>query len=807
MKKSTNKINRVLLFTGTLLFSISASAQTNYRFGTASGTGGATGSGYSLTDQKATFVNSASPSVYGTTNVTMSLSSQQYGNATAYKFEGMTDTTYKGAVAFGAAGVDLVNTIPGSFNRFATLALFGTTADNHFTINKKASAGTGITTTTTGAFSLGIFTDVLMDTAGKNINGITDLNTDIRFADLTLTFNEPVSNPVIHLGGLGGTTFQTLSGPGGVRKSWLGYSGAFELLDAYTVTRLSGSAYFDVDTLAGKVRDAAVWLGNSSAATGTCFGGKTSYGASGSFVVNAINISSLHLRIYLRSDPGRITASIAVTPCDGSVADSSFTAAYYPRWSTKNDVRADGFTLSVSFAREKITGNVFNDPDGGNVNNSSGVANLIPAGIYANLIDTATGLVIKSVIVGTNGVFDLGEQNANGYKVILSSSLGTAGSLPPSFTPPAGWVSTGAFNGASNTGNTGNLAGISQIFTVNESSNTTDINFAMERTPTATTKTFSVVKSDFSSTPPATYPVVPGYVSILSSSPALVGYDGTGGKLSGTDPDDCALPNNCNTGSTFTIGVINSNTLLYYDFGSGPVALSNNTVINGYDPAKLVIYGQEGSGTTGSPVGFTYSMTDAAGMVSSPAIYSIISATPLPVILLSFSVTQSDNNQSLLAWNTAIEANLAIIKIEYSSNGMEWEIIGARQPKGNNSEYSFIHAHPAYGDNFYRLKFVEIGDNATYSPVRSLDFDKMGSSGINLYPNPAHQTIQITGDGILLDGAKIQLINSRGQVIFATVNMRKNQSVSVDISELPKGLYIVNVMVKGNNYSRSLIVE
>lgn len=753
-------------------------AQTNYRFGTSSGPGGAVGVGYTVAGQKATFVNSATPTVFGSTNVTVSITNQQYGNATSNPLEGMTDPLYTGAVAFGAAGNDVSNIAPGAYNRFPTLSFYGTPANNQFTINKLAAPGTGIITGNTGAFSIGILTDALTNSAGNNIHGVSDLNTDIRFADITLTFNEPVSNPVIHLGGLGGTTDKVFSGPG--KRSWLGYTPVFELLDAYTITRLSGAAAFDVNTATKKAGTNSPWIGYHSTIA-QCYGGKLTYGASGSFSVNAVNITTLTFRIYLRSDAGRLTDDFGITPpCDGSVTDYSFTATEYPCWSETTKVRADGFTLSVSFARVKISGNVFNDPDGGYVNNSTGTSNLIPSGIYANLIDTATGLVLKSVSVGTNGVYDLGEYNASGYKVSLSSSAATPGFAPPSFTPPAGWVSTGAFNGNPNTGNTGHINGISEPFAVTEAANIVNINFGMQQLPESDNLSVTIPQPN------------------SGDSLVLNGSAGHPPLLAGSDAQDGIY-----TGASGVVrnpsGVIITslpvNGLLYYE---GNPVVAGDTISN---PALLTIV-FAGIGYTS--VSFEYTYLDAAGFADpTPAVYHVNWSSPLPVTLISFKAYTKGDDKILLEWATASEQNNKGFEIERSPDGSHWGSIGfilsvAIDGKSNKRlDYSFADNIPLSGMNYYRLKQYDFDGYIAYSPVRTIRYNQQNA--ISIYPNPVKDNLSISG----LEGTEqIKIYNTSGVLVY---HQKAGQS-DISLAHLSEGLYYLQIVgIDGNVLSYRLM--
>jgi len=117
-----------------------------------------------------------------------------------------------------------------------------------------------------------------------------------------------------------------------------------------------------------------------------------------------------------------------------------------------------------------ITGTVFNDPDGGNVNNSSGTVNVIPSGLYANLINNTTGLVVASVPVATDGTYSICD-NAPGTTcyVNLTNVQSTVGAAAPASALLSSWMNTGEFIGAENTGTDGTIDGKSTTFTISSS--------------------------------------------------------------------------------------------------------------------------------------------------------------------------------------------------------------------------------------------------------------------------------------------------------------------------------------------------
>lgn len=501
-------------------------------------------------------------------------------------------------------------------------------------------------------------------------------------------------------------------------------------------------------------------------------------------VLGSITVSSPLGTSYEYSKDGFVS-SIQSSPVFGSLSPSIYTiSARYV--GTTGCVTSKLDTIGAA-----ICGNIWDDANGDATNISE---NPITSGVWVNLVNPSTGAVLKSVQVDASGNYSFtGLPQSTNYQIILSNTDQTGVSSLTTSSLPTGFVATGT--NLSGIASTTNKTGIISVNT--GTSGITQQNFGIEQPPTATPKAFTVATTAFSGTPPATYPAVSGYASIISNSTNLTGYGTTGGLLSGTDPEDCPAAYACNSGSTFTIGTINSNTLLYYDFGSGPVAITTGTVITGYDPSKLVIYGALGSGTVGTPIGFTYSITDAAGEESPMATYEITSTTVLPIQLLQFTATkQGGSNSALVDWLTG-EENVGIqYHLQHSTTGQNWTNIAMQ--KANNkglseNKYSYVHSNLTSGKHLYRLLIVDIDDAKSYSPTRNVVIEGTNNYQISLYPNPvADKFTIITSDGSVLKS--IGVYNMKGQQLQQLSNVVSG--TQINMSQYPAGIYMIKTIDK-----------
>lgn len=162
----------------------------------------------------------------------------------------------------------------------------GVPANGNFTSASSAN-GTGVMIANNRAVRMYVMTYPLR-VAARSTSGIHAL------ADLTITFNRPVNNPVIHLGGLGGTA-----------NSGLGFSGHFNItasnvaLANLSLTRLSGIDATGFQTSGLTISNGSAVMTGSGTGSG-----------SGSVRINGTGITTLTFTVSIKGD-GTQTATTA----------------------------------------------------------------------------------------------------------------------------------------------------------------------------------------------------------------------------------------------------------------------------------------------------------------------------------------------------------------------------------------------------------------------------------------------------------------------------------------------------------------
>jgi hypothetical protein len=245
-----------------------------------------------------------------------------------------------------------------------------------------------------------------------------------------------------------------------------------------------------------------------------------------------------------------------------------------------------------------------------------------------------------------------------------------------------------------------------------------------------------------------------------------------------------------------------------YNAATGIPGPNNNngapTVIGAY-PTGLTVSVVPGT----SPVQYsvTFPVTGFSGFYCAPC--NPLGQT-LPVDLLSF-VGRTANGINILDWATASELNNAKFEVERSTDGVNFEYIGAVKGNGTTNvrhDYKFADNQPVSGVNYYRLRQIDTDGKYKYSNTIQLTvkIDRLVIGTI--VPNPTSGAMNYVVYAPEQVNATLSIRNVLGQVIYTNSASLKNgnNQIDFDATELAAGTYIIFVQdAKGRTAQRQFV--
>jgi hypothetical protein len=673
------------------------------------------------------------------------------------------------------------------------------------------------------------------------------------YGDLVIKFNRPVKDPVIHIGGLGGSfNYQPITaGPRLISY----FTTELELTNTgLSSTFMAGNEFLNL--VGNNLLNSAPNPNGGSVNDGSTSGGFNNYGAASGSIRITGTVQELVYRVYVRGSNS--------SQFNFSVSASSLTSA------DRDPFNGDLWYLGVSLDKptQQISGTVFLDKQietpaatTSDITKSFGISNdSTNAGgpLYAYLVNTA-GNVVQRVLVSDNGLYIFNNVANGTYTVRLSTALVNVGLAQPAASLPAGWVNTGEKIGRT-AGDDGATDGTSISFTISANEIKTDVNFGIKTTtclpgnnilftnPTipatgyfggfefAGNTNFYPTGVNFSSGNGfifARTPLAAGDYSITANASSFSNTLGSYNALGGNN--QMVVKPSANNQTAYYIvdsaGKNSSNIQSYFKCQSGSnfrgwlanasgVAATVRIKIYDADDATKV-FGTQDITLTGVAgnwipfdvpwiIGYCPNLSTSATKKIRLDIISIdgqpfsideLCLVPppatLPINVSEFTVSKTACTANL-AWKTSTEGNSDRFEVEVSSsNNPVYTTAGSVTAAGYSTQtktYRYSYPMQAGVVYFFRLKLIDKDGSFKYSDIVSASCTK-GKGDIVILPNPVKTTFYISG----MEKGKNSIV-----VYAANGQLVKTQAISqdhgeVDISYLAPGMYTVKITSEAGN--------
>jgi Secretion system C-terminal sorting domain len=249
--------------------------------------------------------------------------------------------------------------------------------------------------------------------------------------------------------------------------------------------------------------------------------------------------------------------------------------------------------------------------------------------------------------------------------------------------------------------------------------------------------------------------------------------------------------------------------------GGGGVIYSNaalnaaSTVTGG---ANGVSSGTDATDNFGAVSGSVGILTQTFPFSQLPPNMQKCQSTILPVVLSSLTATYNSTGYTLVSWSTSNQVNASYFEVERSSDGIHFMPVGQVFVDQSSDP---VHNY-SYNDNlagvsssvlYYRLKLVDADGHYGYSKVVAINLDQ-NDTKMSVYPNPATDYAVLKIFTEKPGTAIMRLLDESGKQIKSGSYALSHGSNNVMIDQLamlPKGMYVVQILVNNNLYNQKLI--
>ncbi len=163
-------------------------------------------------------------------------------------------------------------------------------------------------------------------------------------------------------------------------------------------------------------------------------------------------------------------------------------------------------------------------------------------------------------------------------------------------------------------------------------------------------------------------------------------------------------------------------------------------------------------------------------------------------------------------WNVNNVDDISGFELYKSNDGSGWELIAYLESnEGVDYAYEFVDETPNFGDNYYRLRMLDL--DGAYTFLRTTKVVLKYSTGAdigNFFPNPVTNGTTSLNINIPDGGeATIYLHDSMGRLagIYQKTIASGKDIISLDLTDLTYGIYYIKISINREVYVRTVMIR
>ncbi len=218
------------------------------------------------------------------------------------------------------------------------------------------------------------------------------------------------------------------------------------------------------------------------------------------------------------------------------------------------------------------------------------------------------------------------------------------------------------------------------------------------------------------------------------------------------------------------------------------------------------------SNTGGYNFGFYYATRSNAGSYIVQGGGGAAPVLTIPIDLIAFEAKLLGNKTNV-TWTTLSERNTEGFVVERSLDGVHFIPISEKIPASGNSQvkldYAYVDSEPVIGENYYRLKEIDLDGKVAYAPVRIVNYSSDKIFTLNSFqPNPSSERLKINFNSGSKDNLFYDIYDLSGRRVLSkelnNVQLGTNE-IDVNIKDLENGLYYL--ALKKNNIEEPIRIK
>jgi hypothetical protein len=178
----------------------------------------------------------------------------------------------------------------------------------------------------------------------------------------------------------------------------------------------------------------------------------------------------------------------------------------------------------------------------------------------------------------------------------------------------------------------------------------------------------------------------------------------------------------------------------------------------------------------------------------------VINST-LPVVFSGFYITRTGNDVQL-SWSTTMELNNKGFDIQRSVDGSNWTVITTVPGRGNSNipnQYSYTDKNMTAAQAYYRIRQADFDGRFSYTTIKAIRSNQQVPV-TKVYA--CNRQVMVEFNSPVNNAFEVQVVSLSGQVMTRRNYPQSAYRVSVDMTNVHTGIYVVRI-TDGHNLSET----
>lgn len=192
--------------------------------------------------------------------------------------------------------------------------------------------------------------------------------------------------------------------------------------------------------------------------------------------------------------------------------------------------------------------------------------------------------------------------------------------------------------------------------------------------------------------------------------------------------------------------------------------------------------------------------------------YGSFNPSILTINFSSFEISKQTESTVRLVLGFETDQENVNFEIQRMVTGGTFATVGKLEDKKSvigQNQLSFIDASPIIGDNYYRIKAIDINGKISYTAVKLIKISTLSGSAFSIFPNPVTSVLNIKFNCVNAGSVNVLVYNTIGAIVKTEqlFVISGENNLTINLGELSTGVYTIKMVIDGDVQTKKFVKQ